>query len=125
MWSNSTSGINTLLAKYSAVDFGIGLDDGNILCAKVGVGGDNNTKDLIWIGNPVNKSVVISNECKASYHIGISSRVYNNLLDDVKYGKKKDYMGIEREVDMWQSYYVTYNGKQEVFYKTSWHWTVY
>jgi hypothetical protein len=32
------------------VDFGIGLDDGKIFCTKVGIGGDNNTKDLIWIG---------------------------------------------------------------------------
>lgn len=124
MISHSESGINTLLAKYSAVDFGIGLDHGNILCVKVGVGGDANTKDLIWIGNAVNKSVVISDHCKADEYIGISSHVYNNLNDEVKYGIQKDYWGNEQKVDMWTSYRVMYNGSYETFYKTSWYWIV-
>ncbi|WP_326984287.1 hypothetical protein VUJ46_07075 [Chryseobacterium sp. MYb264] len=124
MIAHSESGINNLLTKYSAVDFGIGLDDGKILCVKVGVGGDNNTKDLIWIGNAVNKSVVISDECKADYYIGISSYVYSNLLDSVKYGTKKNSWGQEEKVDMWTSYQVMYNGNYETFYKTSWYWEV-
>ncbi|MFD2583407.1 adenylate/guanylate cyclase domain-containing protein [Pedobacter vanadiisoli] len=124
MIANSGSGINSLLAKYSAVDFGIGLDDGKILCAKVGVGGDANTKDLIWIGNAVNKAVVISDECKSPEHIGISSYVYANLNDDVKYGIQTDYWGNKNKVNMWTPYYVMYNSKQETFYKTSWHWVV-
>lgn len=124
MIAHSESGINTLLAKYSAVDFGIGLDDGKILCVKVGVGGDANTKDLIWIGNAVNKSVVISDECKASEYIGISSYVYSNLNDDVKYGTRKNYWGQDEKVDMWTSYRILYNGNYETFYRTSWYWTV-
>jgi adenylate cyclase len=124
MIANSESGINTLLAKYSAVDFGLGMDDGKILCVKVGIGGDETTKDLIWIGNAVNKSVVISDQCKASEYIGISSYVYSNLEDDVKYGTKKNYFGQDEKVNMWTSYQVFYNGKYETFYKTSWYWTV-
>ncbi|MCW1147562.1 adenylate/guanylate cyclase domain-containing protein [Flavobacterium lacisediminis] len=125
MIANSESGINTLLSKYSAVDFGIGLDDGKILCVKVGVGGDTNTKDLIWIGNPVNKSVVISDECKSPEYIGISSYVYSNLNDNVKYGTRKNYWGQDEKVDMWTAYRVLYNGNYETFYKTNWYWTVY
>lgn len=125
MIANSESGINTLLSKYSAVDFGIGLDDGKILCVKVGVGGDDNTKDLIWIGNPVNKSVIISDDCKASDYIGISSYVYSNLNDDVKYGTQKNYFGQDQKVDMWTPYRILYNGSYETFYKTSWYWNVY
>lgn len=124
MLANSESGINTLLAKYSAVDFGIGMDDGKILCVKVGIGGDDNTKDLIWIGNAVNKSVVISDNCKASEYIGISSYVYANLEDDVKYGNQKNYWGQDEKVDMWKPYQIIYNGKYETFYKTEWYWTV-
>ncbi len=124
MIANPESGINTLLSKYSAVDFGIGLDDGKVLCVKVGIGGEANTKDLIWIGNPVNKSVVISDECKAEEHIGISSYVYSSLNDDLKYGIRKNYWGQEEKVNMWTAYEVLYNGKYETFYKTSWYWTV-
>jgi class 3 adenylate cyclase len=124
MIGSSDSGINKILAKYSAVDFGIGLDDGKILCTKIGIGGDNNTKDLIWIGNAVNKSVIISDDCKAPKYIGISSYVYGNLEDDVKYGTKKDFWGDDQQVDMWTRYDIQYNGNWETFYKTSWQWTV-
>lgn len=124
MIANSESGINTLLEKYSAVDFGIGIDDGKILCVKVGVGGDANTKDLIWIGNAVNKSVIISDQCKSNYYIGISSYVYSNLNDEVKFGNQKNGWGHDVKVDMWTAYQVMYNGKYETFYKTSWYWTV-
>lgn len=124
MIANSESGINNILAKYSAVNFGIGIDDGKILCAKVGIGGDNNTKDLIWIGNAVNKSVIISDNCGNPTFIGISKWVYDNLNDEVKYGKQKDYWGRDQNVDMWSPYQVSYNGGWETFYKTTWYWTV-
>ncbi len=121
MIANEESGINTLLEKYSAVNFGIGLDHGKTLCAKVGIGGDNNTKDLIWIGNSINKSVIISDECSKPYYIGISAIVYENLLDWAKYGNQTDAWGNLQKVDMWTSYNVKYNGKWETYYKTSWY----
>lgn len=124
MIASTDSGINNLLSKYSAVNFGIGLDYGNILCAKVGVGGDNNTKDLIWIGNSINKSVIISDECSASRYIGISKLVYNNLNDEVKFGYKDNGWGQKVKVDMWTPHTVKYNGSWETFYKTSWQWTL-
>jgi adenylate cyclase len=124
MITNTESGINELLSRYSAVDFGIGLDFGKILCTKIGVGGDDNTKDLIWIGNAVNKSVVISDECKSPEHIGISEMVYNNLTDDVKFHKEKDHYGFERTTNMWTPYYITYNGQRETYYKSTYWWGV-
>jgi adenylate cyclase len=116
MLADSESGINTLLAKYSAVDFGIGMAYGKILCVKVGIGGDDNTKDLIWIGNAVNKSVVINDCCKAYEYIDISSFAYSNLEDGVKYGTRKNYFGQDEKVDMWKPYQIFYNGKYETFY---------
>src|SRR5690606_11315562 len=124
MIASSDSGINNLLSKYSAVNFGIGLDHGTILCAKVGIGGDNNTKDLIWIGNSINKSVIISDECSEYSYIGISKFVYDNLLDEVKYGSQENNWGQKTNVDMWTSYSVKYNGEFQTFYKTSWQWTI-
>lgn len=125
MIANTDSGINNLLGKYSAVNFGIGLDHGKVLCAKVGVGGNDNTKDLIWIGNSINKSVVISDECSSPTYVGISKLVYDNLLDEVKFGEQKNYFGQIEKVDMWKPFSVQYNGKTETLYKTTWYWTVY
>lgn len=124
MIASEESGINDMLKKYSAVDFGIGIDDGKILSVKVGVGGDTNTKDLIWIGNAVNKSVVISDQCKANEYIGISSWVYSLLEDELKYHTTENAWGHKHKVDMWKAYSVLYNGSYETFYKTSYLWSV-
>lgn len=123
MLADSTDGINTILKKYSEVNFGIGIDHGKVLCTKVGVGGNHN-KDLFWVGNCVNKSTVIGNECKSPSHIGISSFVYNNLTDQAKYGIQKDYWGNDTKVDMWTKGYFQYNGNYEEYYYTSWYFIV-
>ncbi len=119
---NSEGGINDLLKKYSKLDFGIGIDHGNILCTKVGIGGEHN-RDIFWIGNPVNKSTVLGDLSKSPNHIAISSHVYNNLLDWAKYGKIKNYFGEEEKVNIWNHEAFTYNGQSEFYYYTSWYWS--
>ncbi|MDQ7003440.1 MAG: hypothetical protein Q9N67_00345 [Ghiorsea sp.] len=106
---------------YTSVNFGIGIDHGKILCAKVGISGANN-RDLVWIGNAVNKSVKIGD--KLHGNIGISSLVYSNLEDDVKYSTKKDFYGNDEKVNMWAHSYHDYNGEQEPYYSTTYHWTI-
>lgn len=123
MIADVNDGINTLLKKYSEVDFGIGIEHDDILCTKVGVGGNHN-RDLFWIGNGVNKSTVIGNQCKAPTHIGISSYVYDNLTDEAKYGTIKDIWGRDTKVDMWTQGLFTYNGNLQYFYYTNWHYPV-
>jgi len=123
MIANEDGGINQLLKKYSSIDFGIGIDYGEILCTKVGIIGTNN-RDLIWIGNSVNRSVVLSDGSKDPYYIAISDQVYNNLEDRVKYGIRKNLWGTEEQVDMWSSQTFNYNNRSETYYRTSWHWAV-
>ncbi len=120
---NSNFGINELLKKYSKLDFGIGIDHGEILCTKVGVGGEHN-RDLFWIGNSVNKSTVLSDQSKKPNHLSISNYVYSNLLEWAKYGKSKDHWGNEIDIDMWERDYFEYNEKTESFYYTNWHWKI-
>ena len=123
MIDNSSSGINELLKKYSKLDFGIGIDHGDVLCTKVGVGGEHN-RDLFWIGNSVNKSTRLGDQSKSPKHISISSYVYDNLLDYAKFGTRKNYFGQDEKVDMWTRSTFTYNEKTEYFYYTSWHWEI-
>lgn len=99
MLSSDESNVKKSLEKYSSIDFGIGIDDGEILCTKVGLSGTNN-RDLVWIGNAVNKSVKIGDTLKAYEHIGISRYVYENLLDKAKYHITKDHWGNEVKVNM-------------------------
>jgi len=123
MIANEGGGINKLLKKYSPIDFGIGVDDGKILCTKVGITGTNN-RDLIWVGNSVNKSVVLSDLSKSPNHIAISNYVYGNLLNHVKYGYKTNIWGAAEQVGMWSPSYFTYNDESYTYYYTSWHWVV-
>ncbi|MEK4718098.1 adenylate/guanylate cyclase domain-containing protein [Priestia sp. FSL W8-0524] len=118
------SGINKSLKKYSAIDFGIGLDDGKVLCTKIGIGGDSNNKGLFWAGNAVNKSVKISDLAKSPRQICISEYVYNNLNDDVKFVTKKNFIGQEEKINMWQCSSFTYNRQTENYYHTSYHWSI-
>lgn len=123
MIDNSENGINVLLEKYSKLNFGIGVDHGDILCTKVGVGGEHN-RDIFWIGNAVNKSTVLGDNSKSPNHIAISSFVYDNLLDFAKFGTTKNFYGQEEKVDMWTQGTFKYNGKVEYYYYTSWHWVL-
>jgi class 3 adenylate cyclase len=116
--------INETLKSYTDINFGIGIDHGKILATKIGIGGDDTTKDLIWIGNAVNKSTKISDECKYPYFIGISKLVYDNLENNVKFGKKKNDWGQEITVDMWTQFSFEYNKNREIYYKTSWRWSI-
>lgn len=123
MLSNS-EGISKHLSKYTNIDFGIGLDDGDVLCTKVGIGGTYDNKDLIWIGNSVNKSTVLSDLGKSPNHIYISKRVYDNLNDDVKYHNTTDYYGNEKKINMWNETTFVYNGYRETCYYTSYYWAL-
>lgn len=123
MIDNSEDGINELLKKYSKLNFGIGIDHGNILCTKVGVGGEHN-RDIFWIGNPVNKSTVLGDNSKSPNHIAISRYVYENLLDYAKYGTRKNYWNQDEKVDIWTKGTFIYNGKYEDFYTTNWYWKI-
>ncbi|PEI83392.1 adenylate/guanylate cyclase domain-containing protein [Bacillus toyonensis] len=116
------SEINNLLATYSEIDFGIGLDDGKVLCTKIGVGGESNNKGLFWAGNAVNKSVKVSDLAKKPNYISISKRVYDNLTDRVKYVNKTNAFGTKEKINMWKQGQFTYNDKTETYYYTSYYW---
>lgn len=124
MITHEESGINQLLSKYSAIDFGIGLDDGNILCTKIGIGGDSNNKGLFWAGNAVNKSVRLSDLAKSPFHICISEYVYINLTDEVKYVDRENAFGVKEKVDIWHSTSFSYNNKVQTYYYTNYHWNI-
>lgn len=114
--------VNEEISQYSAIDFGIGIDYGQILTTKIGVSGENN-RDLIWIGNAVNRSTVISDKCKSPNHVGISANVYANLNSDVQYHEKK--IGAEtKKINMWTKGEILYNGQKEDYYYTNYHWTI-
>mgnify|MGYP002625419379 CR=1 FL=1 len=113
--------INEALKDYTDIDFGIGIDCGDILATKVGLGGTDETKDLIWIGNAVNRSTKISDECKSPKFIGISDAVYKKLDDSLLVYTAKDRWGFDQKHYVWSSCNMVYNDQWETMYQTNCH----
>lgn len=109
--------VNPAMSGYQDINFGIGVDYGNIIATKVGIGGDDTTKDLIWLGDAVNRSTRLSDECKDPYHIGISSTVYGRLDDSLKFYNTQ-WNGRQ---NVWNTSYLQYNDKVEYMYKTEYY----
>lgn len=112
--------VNPLMKNLSNIDFGIGIDYGKVLVTKVGIGGSLNNKDLIWIGNGVNRATKISDQCQSPCHIGISERLYNKLDYSLRYTKDL----FNRPKPMWTSKTFEYNEGAEKMYQTCYHFII-
>lgn len=114
--------VNINLSKYTDINFGIGVDTGDVIATKVGVGGDKDNKDLIWIGHAVNRSTKISDLCSTPYNVGISNAVYSKLNEDLlTYTQKyKSFWG-EQEVktNVWTKKSLNYDNNFEDIYVSS------
>lgn len=111
--------VNESLENYMDIDFGIGIDCGEILATKVGIGGANENKDLIWIGNAVNRSTRISDSCSDPFYVGISRAVYCKLDERLLHYTKRDYWGDSYRYNVWAERVFEYNNNQERMYQTS------
>lgn len=115
---SSDDGIADYLKKYSPIDFGIGIDHGEILCTKIGEPRITNNQDLIWIGNPVNKATAISDKCSKPNHIGISFATYQNLRDGLKYYSANPGTYNAQKKSCWTEHNFTYNNDYCLYYST-------
>lgn len=104
--------------EYQAIDFGIGIDWGDVLIARAGVARDANNNDLIFIGKCVNYAVAIADSACGSHHIGISTSTYDNLTDELIYCPKED----GSKVNMWSDWSITWRGQSHSLKHTSYHW---
>lgn len=123
MLANDYSKVKKTLEGYDAVDFAIGIDDGTVLCVKLGneqsaLGG------LVWSGQALSIARTIADKLEAPNHIGISELVHYNLTEAVRYNKLKDKLGHERPVEIWRPASFEYNNEVQKYYYTSFFWTV-
>jgi class 3 adenylate cyclase len=88
--------------KYEKLDFGIGIDLGEVYILRAGISRDDNNNDLVFIGKCVNFAVAIANQARSPDHVEISKYVYDNLLDERKYDKNGN--------NMWRDGTVKWNG---------------
>jgi len=115
--------INDILAESdkSKIDFGIGIAQGQIMVAKSGKGGDDQTKqDLIWIGIALYVAVELSELGKSSKNIWISNNVLNSVI---KEGDPLNTLKHEGEWIWFYEHKTLNNGYQKVHH-TTWYFNV-
>ncbi len=101
--------------RYRTIDFGIGIEHGEIFVTRVGTPRNTNNNDLTWIGMPVNTAVRLGDAAMNPGNIRISSHIHTNLLDEVRYSDQKD---------MWTQTTMLLHGSQQFVYQTSYYWRV-
>jgi len=86
------------------IDFGVGIAQGEIMVAKSGKAGDDQTKqDLIWVGLPVYMAVELSDYAKSPKNLWISNNVRTSIGKedclDVIYDKEGNSMWVKETRD--------------------------
>lgn len=71
--------------EYRELDYGIGIDVGDVFIVRAGVAGDTNDNDLVFISPAVNYAVHVAEQAKSPSNIEICTQVYNELRDEDKY----------------------------------------
>ncbi len=84
--------LSPLFEQYEKLDFGIGIDWGEVFIIRAGISRDANNNDLVFIGKSVNFAVAIADQARGPDHIEVSPSVYQNLEDEVVYDGKGNNM---------------------------------
>jgi adenylate cyclase len=105
--------------EYSKIDFGIGIDWGDVYIVRAGLPKNDNNNDLVFLGMCVNYASMIANQSKAPHHIEISTDTYSNLSDKWKIGTDN---GVKK--NMWVDGKINWKGIVWQTKCTSWNQSV-
>jgi len=115
--------INSILSENdkNKIDFGIGIAQGQIMIAKSGKAGDDQTKqDLIWIGIALYVAVELSELGKSPENIWVSDNIFNSVIKD---GDSLNTLKHEGEWIWFYEHKTLNNGYQKVHH-TTWYFNV-
>ena len=104
--------------EYSKLDFGIGVDFGDVYIIRAGLPKNDNNNDLVFLGMCVNYSCMIANQAYGPNHVEISTNVYSNLTDNLLLGT--DDNGVKG--NMWTDGNVKWKEKVWNTKLTSYYW---
>ncbi len=95
----------------TSIRCGAGIDVGETLVTKVGVGRNTENNDLVWVGQASNYASHLSNEANNS--IIISTNTYHRMSEDRKKTNGRD---------MWKLKIITL--KTPLCYESTWGWGI-
>lgn len=100
---------------YEKIDFGIGIDWGEVFVVRAGLSRDANNNDLLFMGKCINFAVAVAEQAHGPGHVEISPLTHHNLVDDVRYGTSEG-----QRVDMWRKGTVRWRGEDQESKLTNW-----
>ena len=113
-----SNGLREPFEKHSHCNFGIGVDNGNILGTKTM--NDNGEVHVAWFGHTIEKAIAISKLSQRPFFVGISGTVFHHLDDSLKKTTKR-ILGIKKEVDMWTRVSYEFENVKKHLYQTNYH----
>lgn len=101
---------------YTKLDFGIGIDWGDVYIVRAGLPKNDNNNDLAFLGMCVNFASAIANQGYGPNHIEISSNAYINLTESWTHGISD---GVKK--CMWTDGKINWKGKEHQTKCTTWY----
>jgi adenylate cyclase len=108
--------------QFSEIDFGIGVDWGEVFIARAGIPRNANNNDLIFMGRCINFAVALGEQAHGPHHVEISTSTYENLEEEAIYGEGKDWLGQSKQIDMWGNGAMKWQGSTIPTKLTTWYW---
>ncbi len=115
-----STGLKDLIEPHGHINFGIGIDKGNILGTKAQDSSGNDR--ILWYGTSINKAIAISHECNKPYFVGISGTVYQHLDEDHRYVTRR-ILGIKKRTELWTTVSYQFENVKKHLYQTNFHKT--
>ena len=113
-----STGLKDAIEQHSHINFGIGVDKGNVLVTKALSDGQH--EHAAWFGTAIDKAVAICKECTKPYYVGISGTVYQHL-DEAHRVATKRILGIKKHVDIWTTVTYQFDNIKKHLYQTNFH----
>jgi hypothetical protein len=102
--------------KHTHLNFGIGMDHGNILGTKAI--DENGSPHIAWFGNAIEKAIALCHLSQRPFLVSVSRSVYHHLDDSLKV-TTKHILGIKKEVSLWTRMSYQFDNVKKHMYQTN------
>lgn len=102
--------------KTPGIEFAMGMDHGHIMGTKNL--SDNGLEQMSWFGKCIYKAIEISKLCARPYHLGVSSKLFHSLSDDLR-TKERNILGIKKKVEVWTKASFQFENTKHHLYQTN------
>ena len=108
--------LREIIEKHTHLNFGIGIDDGNILGTKAI--DENGYSHIAWFGHTIEKAITLCHLSQRPFFVSVSRSVYHHLDESLK-TTTKSILGIKKEVSLWTRQSYQFDNVKKHLYQTN------